>query len=100
LTGGSIFWLSTGNVIYRTLYFHKPLRLYPNICNEKDFVTDLGEISLDNVVKKYHKSLRCFDPNFKILEHEIGYETIDLDKYFEKGFFIRDQNIIITNTKK
>jgi hypothetical protein len=100
LTGGPIFWLSTGNVIYRTLYFHKTLRLYPNICNEKDFVTDLDETSLDNVVKKYHKSLRCFDPNFKILEHEIGYETIELDKYFEKGFFYKGPKYNYNEYKK
>jgi hypothetical protein len=100
LTGGPIFWVSIENTVYRIIYLHKELRLYPNICTEPELVTGLNPIALDNVVKKYHKCLRVFDPSFKMLEHETGFKTIELDQYFQKGFFIKGQNIIIMNIKK
>jgi hypothetical protein len=52
LVGGPVFWLSAGNVIYKVIYCHKELMLYPNICNETNFAAGLDETSLDNVVKK------------------------------------------------
>lgn len=89
LIGGPIFWVSTENTIYRIIYLHKELRLYPNICINPELVTNLNPILLDNVIKKYHKHLRYFDPKFILLEHENGYKTIDLDQYFSKGFFYK-----------
>jgi hypothetical protein len=63
--------------------------LYPNVCNKPELVIGLDQTSLDTVVKKYHKYLRTFDPNFKSLEHETGFQTIELDQYFQKGFFYK-----------
>jgi hypothetical protein len=99
LVGGPIFWLSTGNVIYKVIYYHKELRLYPNICTMTNYVAGLDETSLDNVVKKYYKSLRYFDPKFKILAHASGYKTIELDKYFRKGFFYKGPKYNYTEYK-
>ena len=89
LIGGPIFWVSIGNKAYRIIYEHKILKLYQNICDDAEPVTDLNPQSLDSVVKKYYKRLRGFDPNFKMLEHDTGYITIDLDQYFQKGFFYK-----------
>jgi hypothetical protein len=100
LIGGPVFWVSIGNTVYRIIYHHKNLRLYPNICNEPELITGLDQISLDGVIKKYHKSLRVFDINFKIVEHETGYRTIDLDKYFQNGFLYKGPKYNYTEYKK
>jgi hypothetical protein len=89
LIGGPIYWISVDNSVYRMIYLHKKLRLYPNVCNEPEPVAGLDPQSLDNVVKKHHKKLRYFDPNFKMLEHTSGYKTIELDDCFKKGFFYK-----------
>ena len=81
--------MSAGNVVCRITYFHKELRIYPNICDEHELVANLDPISLDNVAKKYYKRLRYFDPQFLMLEHEAGNETIYLDEHFKKGFFYK-----------
>jgi hypothetical protein len=100
LIGRPLFWVSVENTVYRIIYFHKTLRLYPNVCYEPELIAGLGKKSLDNAVKKYHKNLRFFDTKFKILEHETGYKTIDLDQYFQKGFFYKGPKYNYTEYKK
>jgi hypothetical protein len=98
LIGGPIFWVSIENTVYRIIYFHKTLRFYSNICNGPEL--GLDQVALDKAVKKYHKCLRRFDPNFRIIEHETGYKTIELDQYFQKGFFYKGPKYNYAEYKK
>jgi hypothetical protein len=100
LIGGPVFWVSIGNTVYRIIYLHKTLRFYQNICSGPELVAGLDQTSCDNVIKKYHKCLRRFDPNFRIIEHETEYKTIALDQYFQKGFFYKGPKYNYAEYKK
>ena len=94
LIGDPIYWISYQNTVYRLTYNHKELDLFPNICKEPELVVGLDHTSLTNVVKKYHKSLRYFDLNFRMFEHPTGVKTILLDEYFQKGFFFKGRPLL------
>jgi len=89
LTGGPVFWVSVKNTICRITYNHKTLTLYPNICSEPELLVGLDQVNMDNVVKKYYKHLRIYDPKFIVLEYETGHKQINLDNHFPKGFFYK-----------
>ena len=100
LTGGPVFWVSVDKRVFRLTYTHKRLMIYPNICSEPELIAGLDQTSLDNVIKKYHKLLRVFDPNFIMLEHETGYKGINLERHFPKGFFYKGPKYNYSEYKK
>ena len=100
LTGKPVFWVSVDNTVCRITYTHKILTLYPNICNELELLDCLNQVNMDNVVKKYYKQLRIYDPKLILLEHETGHKQINLDKYFHKGFFYKGPKYNYNEYKK
>ena len=89
LIGDPIYWISLDKNVYRVTYHHKSLDILPNVCKEQELVTGLAPVLLDTVVKKHHKALRYYDPNFVMFEHPLGFKYIKLDQYFPKGFFYK-----------
>ena len=100
LSGRPVYWVSVDNTVCRITYNHKTLTLYPNICSEPELIAGLDQVNMDNVVKKYHKQLRIYDPKFIIMEHETGYKQINLDNHFPKGFFYKGPKYNYNEFKK